>query len=146
MPQETQVYVYSVWSGDSVLSNVSTGALDMDERSGPSGAIPQTLDTVHQVRGGGRAQPRIKEPLETQVYDYSVRSGDSGLSTESTGALDMDERSGPSGAIPQTMDMVHQVRGGGRAQPRTLEPQETQVYDHSDRSNVTVMSLSLIHI
>ena len=139
-PLETQVYDYSVRSGESVMSGVSHGASDIDERPCSHEAMSQTMCTVPQMRGGGRAQPRTLEPLETQVHDYSNRSGDIVMSHALHGASDIDERPCSHGAMPQTMDSVHQMRGGGRAQPRTLEPLETQVHDYSNRRGERVLS------
>ena len=133
------------------MSHVSHGAEDIDERPCSHGAMPQTLpikykfelspmsqtmDTVHQMRGGGRVQPRTLEPQETLVYDYSDRSRETVISHVSHGAEDIDERPCSHGAMPQTMDTVYQVRGGGRAQPWTLEPQKTCVCDYSGGSGV----------
>ena len=105
------------------MSHVLHGASDIDERPCSLGAMPQTMDTVHQMRGGGRAQTRTLEPQETQVYDNSDRGDVTVMSHVSHGALDIDEWPYSLGAVPQTIDTVHQMRGGGRVRPRTLEPE-----------------------
>ena len=107
------------------MSHVSHGASDTDARPCSSGAMPQTMDIVHQTRGGGRAQPRTLEPQETQVYDYSDRSGETVMSHALNGASDIDERPCSLGAMPQTLDTVHQrSREGGRS-PGPGTPSDT---------------------
>ena len=127
------------------MSHVSRGASDIDERPCSSGAMPQTMDTVHQMRGGGRAQPRTLEPHETlvQVYDHSDRSGVTVQSPVSHGTSDIDERPCSSGALQQIMDTVRQMRGGGRAQSRTLEPPEVASNDSPVWSGDSTMPLEV---
>ena len=141
-PLETHIHAQATRNGPTALTCVPHGALGTHGRPGSSGAKPLTLDDVQPTREGGRAHARTLEPLET----HSVQSNGTGstvLPPVPHGAGDTDERRGPSGALLQTLDAVQQIREGGRAHARTLEPRETHIHDQANRNGPTALPCAL---
>ena len=81
------------------MSHVSHDAEDTDERHCSHGATLPTHDTVHKIRGRGRAQPTTLEPQEVTIYDSSDRSRVGAMSHVSHDAEDTDERPCSHGAM-----------------------------------------------